>query len=171
MNPFPTPRGYEPELRKQTERANRLEGELTATKYEVERLEVDLLGERQHVQLHVQRLNPGLCAKYNSPETTPAQWRCLCATVVAEADLERAALRAELDVRLEQIRKKDDELDYLTCSNNALREGLEWWRSLRDASNGLAGYHLNGDVAKWGEFEDPTDAVLAKYTLKMEGTP
>ena len=48
----------------------------------------------------------------------------------------------------------------LEAQNARLRAALEWWRGLRDESRGVAGYHLNGDIAYWGEFEDPTDAAL-----------
>ena len=39
---------------------------------------------------------------------------------------------------------------------------LEFWRDLRNESKGLAYYHLNGEVAYWGEFDDPTDSALAR---------
>ena len=39
---------------------------------------------------------------------------------------------------------------------------LEFWRDLRNESKGLAYYHLNGKVAYWGEFDDPTDTALAR---------
>ena len=51
-----------------------------------------------------------------------------------------------------------------------LREALEFWESLRDESKGLAGFHLNGDIAEWGYFTtDPTDAALAA-TAEKEGS-
>lgn len=37
-----------------------------------------------------------------------------------------------------------------------LAEIIEWWEALRRDSAGVAGYHQNGDVAAWDEFEIPS---------------
>ena len=46
--------------------------------------------------------------------------------------------------------------------NVELVAALKFWRDLRNESKGLAYYHLNGEVAYWGEFYDPTDAAIAR---------
>jgi hypothetical protein len=48
---------------------------------------------------------------------------------------------------------------------------LEIWSEIIGESEGITGYHLNGDVASWGEFElpeTPTDATAALDRVKRE---
>lgn len=52
-----------------------------------------------------------------------------------------------------------------TQSHNLLAEALEGFLSIVSDSRGVAGYHLNGDVADWDEFCEVHDAenALAAY--------
>lgn len=62
-----------------------------------------------------------------------------------------------------------DHLQQLAAENVGLRETVEAVRCVADNSSGIAGWHLNGDIATWGEIlpeiddlETPaTDAYLA----------
>jgi len=44
-----------------------------------------------------------------------------------------------------------------------MEELLRQWLDLRAESHGLVGYHLNGDIATWDEFDAPfvTETILA----------
>ena len=43
---------------------------------------------------------------------------------------------------------------------------IDWYDGLVGESTGVAGYHLNGDVAGWGEFDRPTCPDDARAALK-----
>ena len=45
-----------------------------------------------------------------------------------------------------------------------LVEALEGFLAIVSDSSGVAGYHLNGDIAKWGEFEE---VVMAEEALAI----
>jgi hypothetical protein len=47
-----------------------------------------------------------------------------------------------------------DEIDELTKQNAKLLEALRGLFDIVSDSNGVAGYHLNGDIATWGEFDE-----------------
>lgn len=44
--------------------------------------------------------------------------------------------------------------DELVAMNKELLAALEGLVGIVDDSNGVSGYHLNGDIADWGEFEE-----------------
>ena len=50
-----------------------------------------------------------------------------------------------------------------------LVEALEGFLSIVDESEGVAGYHLNGDIAKWGEFEEVAMAEEALELYRQQG--
>lgn len=77
--------------------------------------------------------------------------------LIEERDEVRAQLADSQAAHDNQVKLCSEYLDTIV----RLREALEWWRDLRDESHGVVGFHLNGNVAEWGEFEDPTDAALA----------
>ncbi len=67
------------------------------------------------------------------------------------------------------------EIDRLAAENVAMRETIDAVRGVADNSSGIAGWHLNGDIAKWSEIlpeiddiETPaTDRIVAG--IKAEG--
>lgn len=46
-------------------------------------------------------------------------------------------------------------------SNQKMREALQGFLNVVNESQGVAGYHLNGDIAEWGEFPEVDLAVKA----------
>jgi hypothetical protein len=49
--------------------------------------------------------------------------------------------------------------------NAELAAALQWWSELTQESKGVAGWHLNGDIAPWSKFDlpgsDPADILAA----------
>ncbi|HCM5779791.1 TPA: hypothetical protein N3O60_005649, partial [Klebsiella variicola subsp. variicola] len=43
------------------------------------------------------------------------------------------------------------EMDKLAAENVAMRETIEAVRGVADNSSGIAGWHLNGEIAQWSE--------------------
>lgn len=43
---------------------------------------------------------------------------------------------------------------------------IDWYDGLVGESTGVAGYHLNGDTAGWGEFDRPTCPEDARAALE-----
>ena len=68
------------------------------------------------------------------------------------------------DVRTDELFA---EIDALRAENAELRKAVEWLRVLMSESRGVDGYHLNGDVALWDEFDIPDlSKILAPPTPK-----
>lgn len=69
--------------------------------------------------------------------------------------------RAELDSLRRHI-DAGNEVGYDTGRLLSLVERMlpvvEWLAAIQTESNGITGFHLNGDVADWDEFEDATQA-------------
>lgn len=67
------------------------------------------------------------------------------------------------------------EMDKLAAENVAIRETIEAVRGVADNSSGIAGWHLNGEIAQWSEIlpeiddiETPaTDSIVAG--IKADG--
>ena len=56
---------------------------------------------------------------------------------------------------IEKTREELAEInDELVAMNKELLAALEGVMSIVDESNGVSGYHMNGDIADWGEFEE-----------------
>ncbi|HCO4735262.1 TPA: hypothetical protein N8W12_003107 [Escherichia coli] len=99
-----------------------------------------------------------------------------------EVQLVRAnALAEDQQKAIESIKQADsavklahEKFSVLAAENAAMHETIEAVRSVADNSSGIAGWHLNGDIATWEEIlpeindiETPaTDAFLAEIERK-----
>ncbi len=99
-----------------------------------------------------------------------------------EVQLARAnALAEDQQKAIESIKQADaavklahEKFSALAAENAAMHETIEAVRSVADNSSGIAGWHLNGDIATWEEIlpeindiETPaTDAFLAEIERK-----
>ncbi|MBS8457888.1 hypothetical protein KEQ72_16100 [Escherichia coli] len=95
----------------------------------------------------------------------------------AEAEAKISALSEDHQKAIESIKQADatvklahEKFSALAAENAAMHEAIEAVRSVADNSSGIAGWHLNGDIATWEEIlpeindiETPaTDAFLAE---------
>nr|WP_284526948.1 hypothetical protein [Shigella flexneri] len=95
----------------------------------------------------------------------------------AEAEAKISALSEDQQRAIESIKQADaavklahEKFSALAAENAAMHETIEAVRSVADNSSGIAGWHLNGDIATWEEIlpeindiETPaTDAFLAE---------
>lgn len=95
----------------------------------------------------------------------------------AEAEAKCAALAEDQQKAIESIKQADaavklahEKFSALAAENAVMLETIEAVRSVADNSSGIAGWHLNGDIATWEEIlpeindiETPaTDAFLAE---------
>lgn len=99
----------------------------------------------------------------------------------AEAEAKISALSEDHQKAIESIKQADaavklahEKFSALAAENAAMHETIEAVRSVADNSSGIAGWHLNGDIATWEEIlpeindiETPaTDAFLAEIERK-----
>ena len=99
----------------------------------------------------------------------------------AEAEAKILALSEDQQKAIESIKQADaavklahEKFSALAAENAAMHETIEAVRSVADNSSGIAGWHLNGDIATWEEIlpeindiETPaTDAFLAEIERK-----
>ncbi|EFA3515530.1 hypothetical protein ACS5UF_002901 [Escherichia coli] len=95
----------------------------------------------------------------------------------AEAEAKISALSKDHQKAIESIKQADaavklahEKFSELAAENAAMHETIEAVRSVADNSSGIAGWHLNGDIATWeeilpeiNEIKTPaTDAFLAE---------
>ncbi|HFV6604860.1 TPA: hypothetical protein ACH9ZB_002101 [Escherichia coli] len=95
----------------------------------------------------------------------------------AEAEAKISALSEDHQKAIESIKQADaavklahEKFSALAAENAVMLETIEAVRSVADNSSGIAGWHLNGDIATWEEIlpeindiETPaTDALLAE---------
>ena len=95
----------------------------------------------------------------------------------AEAEAKISALSEDHQRAIESIKQADaavklahEKFSALAAENAAMHETIEAVRSVADNSSGIAGWHLNGDIATWEEIlpeindiETPaTDAFLSE---------
>ncbi|MDU9459381.1 hypothetical protein F8C07_07375 [Escherichia coli] len=95
----------------------------------------------------------------------------------AEAESKISALSEDQQRAIESIKQADaavklahEKFSALAAENAAMHETIEAVRSVADNSSGIAGWHLNGDIATWEEIlpeindiETPaTDAFLSE---------
>jgi len=61
--------------------------------------------------------------------------------------------------------------DAKSITVDELIEMLEWVQALTNESQGVAGWHLNGNIAEWDEFEEVAhiDAILERHKSQQEG--
>lgn len=96
----------------------------------------------------------------------------------AEAEAKISALSEDQQRAIESIKQADaavklahEKFSALAAENAVMLETIEAVRSVADNSSGIAGWHLNGDIATWEEIlpeindiETPaTDAFWLKY--------
>ncbi|WP_447868982.1 hypothetical protein [Raoultella ornithinolytica] len=60
-----------------------------------------------------------------------------------------------------------DHLRKLAAESVGLRETVEAVRGVADNSSGIAGYHLNGDIAKWSEILPEIDDIETPATDRI----
>lgn len=99
----------------------------------------------------------------------------------AEAEAKISALSEDQQRAIESIKQADaavklahEKFSALAAENAVMLETIEAVRSVADNSSGIAGWHLNGDIATWEEIlpeindiETPaTDAFLAEIERK-----
>ncbi|MFZ3763945.1 hypothetical protein, partial [Escherichia coli] len=100
----------------------------------------------------------------------------------AEAEAKISALSEDHQKAIESIKQADaavklahEKFSALAAENAAMHEAIEAVRSVADNSSGIAGWHLNGDIATWEEIlpeindiETPaTDSFLSE--LRAQG--
>ena len=80
------------------------------------------------------------------------------------ASLESAG---ELSIREQKFLKLAKAFKQLAAENVGLRETVESVRGVADNSSGIAGYHLNGDIAKWSEILPEIDDIETPATDRI----
>lgn len=78
--------------------------------------------------------------------------------------LERAG---ELSIREQKFLKLAKAYQELAAENVAMRETIEAVRGVADNSSGIAGWHLNGEIAKWSEILPEIDDVETPATDRI----
>ncbi|EIF6361741.1 hypothetical protein [Escherichia coli] len=99
----------------------------------------------------------------------------------AEAEAKISALSEDHQKAIESIKQADaavklahEKFSALAAENAVMLETIEAVRSVADNSSGIAGWHLNGDIATWEEIlpeindieTTATDAFLAEIERK-----
>ncbi|HAN8498040.1 TPA: hypothetical protein IGA17_002817 [Escherichia coli] len=99
----------------------------------------------------------------------------------AEAEARISALSEDQQRAIESIKQADaavklahEKFSALAAENAAMHETIEAVRSVADNSSGIAGWHLNGDIATWEEIlpeindikTPATDAFLSEVRAK-----
>ncbi|HCC6224527.1 TPA: hypothetical protein M5987_002542 [Klebsiella pneumoniae] len=59
------------------------------------------------------------------------------------------------------------EMDKLAAENVAMRETIEAVRGVADNSSGIAGWHLNGEIAQWSEILPEIDDIEIPATDRI----
>lgn len=80
------------------------------------------------------------------------------------ASLESAG---ELSIREQKFLKLAKAFKQLAEENVAMRQTIEAVRGVADNSSGIAGWHLNGDIAKWSEILPEIDAIETPATDRI----
>ena len=62
-----------------------------------------------------------------------------------------------------------EKIERLTAENSAMREALDDFVMLIAESNGVDGWHLNGDIAEWNELLN--NETLSHYKDFVSGNP
>ena len=81
------------------------------------------------------------------------------AAMAAERELMRKELRDQNTARTPEIATLRARITALEAERDALREGLLFFGALVGESRGLAGFHLNGNIAEWSEFDPELSEV------------
>ncbi|MEH9283704.1 hypothetical protein [Klebsiella quasipneumoniae] len=80
------------------------------------------------------------------------------------ASLESAG---ELSIREQKFLKLAKAFKQLAAENVAMRQTIEAVRGVADNSSGIAGWHLNGDIAKWSEILPEIDDIETPATDRI----
>ncbi|WP_448717867.1 hypothetical protein [Klebsiella quasipneumoniae] len=77
------------------------------------------------------------------------------------ASLESAG---ELSIREQKFLKLAKAFKHLAAENVTMRETIEAVRGVADNSSGIAGWHLNGEIAQWSEILPEIDDIETPAT-------
>ncbi|HBT0046051.1 TPA: hypothetical protein MA016_003780 [Klebsiella pneumoniae] len=80
------------------------------------------------------------------------------------ASLESAG---ELSIREQKFLKLAKAYQQLAAENVAMRETIEAVRGVADNSSGIAGWHLNGEIAQWAEILPEIDDIETPATDRI----
>ncbi|HBU5870843.1 TPA: hypothetical protein L9J98_003792 [Klebsiella pneumoniae] len=80
------------------------------------------------------------------------------------ASLESAG---ELSIREQKFLKLAKAFKQLAAENVAMRETIEAVRGVADNSSGIAGWHLNGEIAQWSEILPEIDDIETPATDRI----
>ncbi|HHC3236103.1 TPA: hypothetical protein ACN7IK_000868 [Klebsiella pneumoniae] len=80
------------------------------------------------------------------------------------ASLESAG---ELSIREQKFLKLAKAFKQLAAENVAMRETIEAVRGVADNSSGIAGWHLNGEIAQWAEILPEIDDIETPATDRI----
>ncbi|MCS5751976.1 hypothetical protein LNO16_24040 [Klebsiella quasipneumoniae subsp. quasipneumoniae] len=80
------------------------------------------------------------------------------------ASLESAG---ELSIREQKFLKLAKAYQQLAAENVAMRETIEAVRGVADNSRGIAGWHLNGEIAQWSEILPEIDDIETPVTDRI----
>ncbi|MCY0071177.1 hypothetical protein LCT09_25790 [Klebsiella pneumoniae] len=73
----------------------------------------------------------------------------------------------ELSIREQKFLKLAKEFKQLAAENVAIRETIEAVRGVADNSSGIAGWHLNGEIAQWSEILPEIDNIETPATDRI----
>lgn len=73
----------------------------------------------------------------------------------------------ELSIREQKFLKLAKAFKQLAAENVAMRQTIEAVRGVADNSSGIAGWHLNGDIAKWSEILPEIDDIETPATDRI----
>ncbi|HBQ7857550.1 TPA: hypothetical protein L8S39_001271 [Klebsiella pneumoniae] len=73
----------------------------------------------------------------------------------------------ELSIREQKFLKLAKAFKQLAAENVAMRETIEAVRGVADNSSGIAGWHLNGEIAQWSEILPEIDDIEIPATDRI----
>ncbi|HGW3779124.1 TPA: hypothetical protein ACNH9A_000213 [Klebsiella pneumoniae] len=73
----------------------------------------------------------------------------------------------ELSIREQKLLKLAKAYQQLAAENVAMRETIEAVRGVADNSSGIAGWHLNGEIAQWSEILPEIDDIETPATDRI----
>ncbi len=73
----------------------------------------------------------------------------------------------ELSIREQKFLKLAKAYQQLAAENVAMRETIEAVRGVADNSSGIAGWHLNGEIAQWSEILPEIDDIEIPATDRI----
>ncbi|VUC79800.1 Uncharacterised protein [Raoultella terrigena] len=73
----------------------------------------------------------------------------------------------ELSIKETKVMALAKAFQQLAAENVAMRETIEAVRGIADNSSGIAGWHLNGEIAQWSEILPEIDAIETPATDRI----